>query len=423
LNTATRNNKPNIRYSTTLRPCSQNFGGYHLYIRIQYLQLVTEIKSDVHLSYKSEIDPDNKLPRDHQKRSQVLELIDELKSLGSELYRNGLLNHPAQISHAFQGKTVTGLHFLATFEVFMTQQIAAVKTGDLSQGSLKNYFTTQRYLKKFVAEEFNRKDIPMTMFNAQFLDLFLAWLVDNTQSTNNGRQKHFERLKRFVTIQLKYDVLVKSPFHGFTIKTTVNPRTYLEEIEVQQIRNIALPSENLIISRDLFLFMCNTGLAYSDLFGLRANNISQKIDGKQIVGFRQKTKVEFLIPLFEEAENILTKYLDHPFAKKKNLLLPVFTNQVFNRHLKDISSLCGINKDLTTHVARHTFATTALTSGVPLETIQKVLGHADQRMTLHYARIVNSKINKDMEAFKEHMKKQMQKPNPSAPANQFLRVV
>jgi site-specific recombinase XerD len=333
LNTINRNNKPTIRYTTTLRPCAQNFGGFVFYIRIQYLQLITELKTNVYVDSKSDINPENKMPRDHQKNMQVIELIDELKSLGSELYRNGLLKHPAQISQAYQGKTITGLHFLATFEVFMTQQIGAVKTGDLSQGSLKNYFTTQRYLTKFVSDQFHRKDIPMTMFDAQFLDLFFAWLVDNTQSTNNGRQKHFERLKRFVSVQLKYDILVKSPFHGFKIKTKINPRTYLEDVEVQKIRTTTLSSENLVICRDLFLFMCNTGLAYSDLFGLRSDNISQKLGSKQIDGFRQKTKVEFLIPLSEEAETILDKYLNHPIAKKKNLLLPVFQT----KSLTDIS--------------------------------------------------------------------------------------
>jgi site-specific recombinase XerD len=213
---------------------------------------------------------------------------------------------------------------------------------------------------------------------------------------------------------MEYGYIEKSPFLGFKIKTVVNPRMYLTEEEVCRIREAKLPNTNTCISRDLFLLMCNTGLAFSDLCALDPNTIESSLSGKVIRGERIKTKTSFMVPLTQEAQTIIEKYSGHRIAKQKNTMLPVFSNQTFNKHLKVIGKAARINKELTSHVGRHSFATTALTAGVPLVTIQRTLGHSDLRMTLHYSRLIDKKLEEDMDAFKTIMDKQTNKNKPQA---------
>lgn len=141
--------------------------------------------------------------------------------------------------------------------------------------------------------------------------------------------------------------------------------------------------------RDLFIFSCFTGLAYIDVMNLKAENIRKNFDGKLwIMTKRIKTNVKVNVPLMDIPKMILDKYAGQlPQGK----LLPVISNQKMNAYLKEIGDVCGINKNLTFHTARHTFATMMLTLGADLYTTSKLLGHADVKMTQVYAKIINQK--------------------------------
>ena len=132
---------------------------------------------------------------------------------------------------------------------------------------------------------------------------------------------------------------------------------------------------------------------------MNIDNIETDLDGKQwIKTMRQKTSIELRIPLLNKARRILLKYQDHPRVSGRNKLLPTLSNQKTNSYLKEISDFCGIKKNLTFHVARHTFATTVtLTNGVPIETVSKLLGHTKLATTQIYARVVDQKVKQDME--------------------------
>jgi len=150
--------------------------------------------------------------------------------------------------------------------------------------------------------------------------------------------------------------------------------------------------------RDVFVFCCYTGLAYADVAKLTQEQISRGLDGKHwIFTDRTKTKTTSNVPLLSPALVILDRYKDHPQVVNKGRLLPVLTNQKMNAYLKEIADLCGITKNLTTHLARHTFATTVtLTNGVPLETVSSMLGHKNIRTTQIYAKVVQTKVSADM---------------------------
>ena len=157
-------------------------------------------------------------------------------------------------------------------------------------------------------------------------------------------------------------------------------------------------NERLSLVRDIFLFSCYTGLAYIDTQKLTHQNINLGLDGnKWIFTKRQKTKTTSNIPLLPQAESIVEKYKDNKTCINSGKLLPVLSNQKMNAYLKEIADLCGIEKELTYHIARHTFATTVtLSNGVSIESVSKMLGHKSIKTTQHYAKILDSKVSQDM---------------------------
>ena len=150
--------------------------------------------------------------------------------------------------------------------------------------------------------------------------------------------------------------------------------------------------------RDIFVFAYYTGLAYVDITKLNAQNIQKGNDGKNwIIIDRTKTESRCRIPILPVAQDILLKYEDHPATCSSGRVLPVLSNQKMNSYLKELADICGITKNLSMHVARHTFATSVtLANGVPIETVSKMLGHTSLKTTQIYARIVDSKISEDM---------------------------
>ena len=170
-----------------------------------------------------------------------------------------------------------------------------------------------------------------------------------------------------------------------------------EELEVMANKEIKF--ERLALVRDIFLFSCYTGLAYIDVKQLSSLNINIGIDGfKWIFTNRQKTDTKSNIPLLPMAEEIIAKYKDHPQCINQGKLLPILSNQKMNAYLKELADMCGIQKELTFHIARHTFATSVtLTNGVPIESVSKMLGHKNLRTTQHYAKILDKKVSEDMQ--------------------------
>jgi len=154
--------------------------------------------------------------------------------------------------------------------------------------------------------------------------------------------------------------------------------------------------------RDIFLFCCYTGLAYIDVKNLRRSQIVLGIDGeKWIITQRQKTESPTRLPLLPQAMEIIERYSNHPKCEVKGLVLPVLSNQKMNSYLKEIADLCEIDKPLTFHIARHTFAATiTLGNGVPIETVSKMLGHKSLKQTQHYAKILDTKISQDMQVLR-----------------------
>ena len=200
--------------------------------------------------------------------------------------------------------------------------------------------------------------------------------------------------------------LSRDPFAGFSMAKKEVERHALSNEELESLGNKKYSMERLNQVRDIFLFSCYTGLADADVQKLKRSEIGNGVDGgKWIFANRQKTKSLSRIPLLPRALKILDHYADHPQCLLTDKVLPVLSNQKMNSYLKEIADLSGIRKNLTYHIARHTFATTiTLSNGVPMETVSKMLGHKNLRTTQHYAKILDQKISQDMSGLMEKFK-------------------
>jgi site-specific recombinase XerD len=180
-------------------------------------------------------------------------------------------------------------------------------------------------------------------------------------------------------------------------------REFLSQEEVLTIYTKQFKTERLNLVKDIFVFSCFTGLAYIDVKNLTKSRINIGIDGgKWIFTHRQKTETASHIPLLPIAEEIIQKYKEHPQCVNEDKLLPVLSNQKMNGYLKEIADICEIDKNLTFHLARHTFATSiTLSNGVPIESVSKMLGHKNLRTTQHYAKVLDKKVSEDMAILKD----------------------
>ncbi len=192
---------------------------------------------------------------------------------------------------------------------------------------------------------------------------------------------------------------------GYKGKVKKVRRGFLSEEEIERIANKEFATERLSQVRDVFLFSCYTGLAYTDVKKLRTSHIVKRTDGnKWIVDSRKKTDVDYNIPLLPPALELLEKYENNPDCTSKGIPLPVLSNQKMNDYLKEIAGVCGINQTLTFHIARHTFATTVtLLNGVPIESVSKMMGHTNIKTTQIYGKILDLKVGRDMERLKREL--------------------
>lgn len=177
---------------------------------------------------------------------------------------------------------------------------------------------------------------------------------------------------------------------------------FLDDAELKRLINQKFNIKRLDQIRDCFLVSCFTGLAYADLSNLSKEHLYNAPNGSLWIKInRKKTDEKSTIPVLKIVEDLIIKYEDNPLSISKNKLFPVSSNQRMNGYLKEIADICGIRKELTTHIARHTFATTVtLNNDIPIETVSKMLGYSSLKTTRIYARILDRKIENDMNKLK-----------------------
>lgn len=261
----------------------------------------------------------------------------------------------------------------------------------------QKYVLAQKYFKEFLIEEYKVEDISIKQVDYLMISKLKNFLLINKDYHHNTAMKLLQKLKKITTSSIRKGWITKDPFVEISITTKEVQRPFLTEIEIQKLIEFSSPLERLTKVRDFFLFSCFTGLSYIDVKQLRKGEIEQNENGYWIRTHRQKTGNRSNIPLLKIPLDIINKYSNWETLNDNDPILPIQSNQKLNDYLKDLAKLCNIGKELTFHVARHTFATTVtMMNGVPIESVSKMLGHKKIATTQHYARIVDKKVGEDM---------------------------
>jgi len=309
---------------------------------------------------------------------------------------------PEMVKNAFLGKTDHQKTIIDAFTYHNEQFEQKVKAGLRAGASLVKFKTTVDHLKKFLKKEFNLSDIPLANIKHSFAEDFEHFLTVTQKLQNNSAMKHIRNTKKILLLCVQKDWLIKNPIAEFRCSYHNTERERLMQDELNILISTPLSSIRLEEVRDCYVAMCFTGYAYKDAAALAPENIQFMIDGqKWFIKNRIKTECKENVPILPIVEELINKYKTHPYCVKFNKIFPIHSNQKFNDYIKEVAAICGINKVLTTHTARHTFATTVtLSNGVPIETVSALLGHSSIRTTQIYAKVVAQKVSNDMNDLK-----------------------
>jgi len=305
----------------------------------------------------------------------------------------------AMIKEAYMPKEVSKKTLMQAFKLHNDEFAELVKKKKKSKGTLVRYERLKEKTEQFLKTKHNTSDITLDEIQVGLAANLYHYLLINDIGENTA-MKYVKTLKQIVKRAVTEGWIKQNVLTGFKC-TYVDPdRETLEQHEILEMYNKELPVKRLAEVRDVYVFCCFTGYAYETVYNLEPENIFKGLDGKLwITKDRQKTGVEETVPLLPIALEIIGKYKNHPYCLAENKLLPVNSNFRYNAYLKELAVICGISKDLTTHTARHTFATTVtLENDVPIETVGKMLGHKDLRSTQKYAKITKRKISNNMKS-------------------------
>lgn len=286
---------------------------------------------------------------------------------------------------------------LGTMQEHNDQCRALIGT-DYALITVRRYESCRRYLAELIRQRYGKEDLPLSEVNGELVRAFAFYLKTEKGCQQNTVIRYMKCLKKITNLARANDWMAKDPFLGIRFHEKEVVREFLTMDELQTIYHKEFPLERLTLVRDVFIFAAFTGLAFIDVQQLAPEHIVRDNNGNLWIRKpRQKTKNMCNIPLLDIPQEILRKYADHPTCRKRGVLLPVPCNQKMNSYLKEIADICMIRKNLTTHCARHSYATSVcLANGVSLENVAKMLGHSNIKMTQHYARVLDSSILRDM---------------------------
>ena len=341
---------------------------------------------------------DSKRGRVIGRSADAIKINNELDRIESDLIHLYRQNEFADnlsldlIRAEYTGEKIKSASFIAFYQEYLKQLETEVGV-KRSYASFQKYGVLLRHFIAFIKEKYNRKDFLFSDLSYRVIVDFEAYLTTKGKCSHNTTMKMMGTLKTMTTRAQKFGLLDRDPFINYKMTFKKVDRGFLTDEEIQVIMDKKIDIPRLALVRDIFIFSCFTGLAYIDVAHLTPMNI-RIINGKKwIITRREKTDVDSNILLLEIPEQIIDKYKG---VDPNGRLLPVFSNQKVNSYLKEIAAICGLDRNLTFHLARHTFATMSLTKGVPIESVSKMLGHANIRTTQIYARIISKKIEIDM---------------------------
>ncbi len=293
------------------------------------------------------------------------------------------------------------------FDYHNLKMTEITKTGKVTEKTLLRYKITKNKVVDFMKYKFGATDRPLPELRLAFVSEFEHYLLTKHKLQGNTAHKYIKNLKKIMNMAVGLDWIPSNPFNQFKCTYSNPEREILTQEELNFIMEKHISMPRLAEVRDVFVFCCYTGFAYTDVYKFEADAVTRGIDGEYwLTTNRQKTGTRESVPLLPVPLKIIEQYHNHEYCQAHNKLLPVNSNQRYNTYLKELATICNIKKHLTTHIARHTFATTiTLANGVPIETVSSMLGHNNIRTTQIYAKVIEKKVSEDMKALKEKFSK------------------
>lgn len=314
-----------------------------------------------------------------------------------ELEETGAQITALQLRGAYLGLDLSSRTILSIFKDH-NAMIEGLVNKDFAPGTLERYNTCLKHIEDFMKLKYNRSDMNLYEITPMFIRNFEYYLKISRTCSNNTTIKYIKNFKKIVRIALANGWMKSDPFATISYHLDDVDTAYLTEEELNLLINKHFEIERLQLVKNIYVFCCFTGLAFVDVLSLKYSDIEDKNGKLWINKKRQKTKNWCTIPMLEPAIKLMDQYRENPRCIANGTVLPVISNQKMNAYLKEIADICRIKKNLSTHTARHTFATTVtLANQVSMEVVSKMLGHSSINMTKKYARVVDDLVSRDMQ--------------------------
>ena len=324
-------------------------------------------------------------------RAKVVEIYRTLQAEGFE-------GNTLEIKERLQSPGKQAKMFLEELTLYCEKRQKEVGVR-ITQLTSNKYYRLCRYLREYTKQEYKKDDIRLSAVSYGYLDGLNTYLQTAHRCHHNGAVNILDCLRNFMLYCLRNEWIEKNPFKNYKLKEVAPPpKEHLSKKEIELLMEKPMPNLRLENVRDIFVFCCLTGLAFADVKELKREHLTtDEQNNMWIRKPREKTAIMSTIPLLKQPKAILQKYAFDLHCIESGKLLPVPSNQKMNAYMSEIATICGLNKKLTTHCARHTFTCLAVEYGMPIDVLAKILGHSNTNMTRHYAKFSEQLIGREMQ--------------------------
>jgi integrase/recombinase XerD len=328
--------------------------------------------------------------------------LDKIKSKVSNIYMIlRLQENPysvEDIHDKYLGKELKKSEFVLSYYKQYLSKIKKLVGLEIKDNTYNKFVYVGNHLEAFLKWKYKKADYPLQDLSLQFLNDFDYYLKTEKKQEQITINKTIQRLRTPIKQAISEGYLDRDPFILHKSKTVRKTVIFLTTAALKTLEDAVFQQKRLTVIQDLFIFCCYTGLAYNEMAHLSKQNIQIGFDDVNWIQMkREKTQRQISIPILPKAQEIIEKY-----SNDTNLVFPSISNQKFNSYLKEIADITGIEKRLTHHIARKTFASTVLLyNDVPMEIVSELLGHSNMIITQEsYGKVVQRKVSEEMKKLK-----------------------
>ncbi len=337
-------------------------------------------------------DANTQVTNEVQINNQLELLESEIRAAYLKLKVSGNPFTTEDIYKEFKGETIrTNYGIIEYYDKILSKKQKLIGK-EIKQSTWNKFYYISNDLKQFVKWKYGKTDYLLRELNMSFIEEFEYYLKTEKNHKQITANKALQRFKSVIRTAIGEQLINRNPFYAHKPKRVSKKVIYLNQKELRLLETMPIEQDRLNKTRDCFVFCCYTGLAYKEMAKLSKTHITKGFDGMLWIQMtRDKTDKLISVPLLPQAKQIMYKYS----GENRKTLLPIVSNQRFNSYLKEIAAIVGIDKNLTHHMARKTFASTVLLyNDVPMEIVSELLGHSSIKITeSHYGKIVQKKVS------------------------------